>query len=246
LYNSQKYIHNTLDSVIAQTYQDTEIIVVDDKSKDDSVSIIKEYIKKHANISLIQLNKNKGVHNARNVGVQHATGEFIAFVDSDDLWLPEKLSMQLEFMKNSGAVFSYTGYDFIDSKGCSLNKQIRVPERASYARLLRNNVITTSTVIVSRDVILQHPMPTVQYEDYACWLGILKTGIMAYGIDTVLCHYRIMQGSYSSSKTKAAKWVWNILRYREKLSLPFTVYCMMFYTIKGFLKHFVQFKTFKV
>lgn len=246
MYNSKQYIEKTLDSVVSQTYRDIEIIVVDDQSSDGSQEIVQKYCKTYKNITLIKLEKNQGIYNARNVGVANASGNYIAFVDSDDIWLPHKLSTQIEFMQREGKLFSYTAYDFINAEGNNLNKQICVPLSANYKRLLRNNVIGTSTVVISRDLLLRHPMPPIKCEDYACWLEILKTGIIAYGVDTVLCHYRKLKNSDSSAKIRSSKRVWEILRNREKLALPFALYCMLFYIVKGITKHYLPIKKVRI
>jgi glycosyltransferase involved in cell wall biosynthesis len=237
LYNSEKTISDTIDSVINQTYYNWEMIIVDDCSTDNSVDIVKSYIRDDLRIKLIQLTENSGPAVARNVGLENSLGRFIAFLDSDDLWFPQKLDKQISFMLNNDYVFTFSAYErfrFIDD---SL-KTINVKNSVSYQDLLKTNHIGCLTAMYDAHKIGKHFFPvTGKHEDYACWLSILKKDVIAYGLNEVLAKYRISSNSFSSNKLLVAKHQWNIYRQSENLSLLRSLYYFLHYTINGFIKH---------
>ena len=181
-YNSSKFISETIESAISQTYQSWEMIIVDDCSTDGSQEIIKEYCKNDSRIKLFALEDNSGAAVARNRAINEANGEYIAFLDSDDLWTHDKLEKQLAFMQKNNYAFTYTFYKKIDEKGMSLNKNVTPPISIDYNGLLKNNVIGCLTVMYSVDVLGKIYMPLIRKrQDYATWLKILKTGIIGTG-----------------------------------------------------------------
>ncbi len=230
----------TLDSILAQTYKNIEIICIDDMSKDSSRLIIEDYAKKYENIRPILLEENGGVANARNVGIAKAKGRYIAFLDSDDIWMPEKLEKQLKFMQENKYAFTFTGYRFMDADSKLLNTVVHAKKELTYDKLLRQNAISCLTVVIDRKYIKDIHMPKIHHEDYATWLSILKKGYKAYGYDEILAKYRTRQNSLSGNKLKAAGWTWNILRNEEKLSLLKAGYCFLYYAFINVYKHFIS------
>lgn len=230
VYNSAKHINECLTSVIKQTYKNLEIILVDDKSTDDSVKIIKSY--KDKRIRLIESDENVGAALTRNKGVEVATGDYICFLDSDDFWKLNKIEKQVRFIKNKE--FIYAGYTYY-KKGRTHN--VKVPKKIDYNGSLKNTTIFTSTVMFNMEKLKKEDiyMPNIKRgQDQATWWQVLKKGITAYGINEVLAFYRVGEKSLSSNKIKALKRTWYILK-RENLSKPKTVYCYLCY-IKNAIK----------
>lgn len=218
MYNAQQYIAETIDSVIAQVYTNWEMIIVDDCSTDESPRVVREYVQKEPRIHYYRQEKNGGIAKARNTAIGYARGRYVAFLDSDDLWKPDKLQRQLLFMKEKGAHFSHTACGIIDGSGLPTGKVRHVPQTIDYGHLLRGNGIACLTVLIDRNYIDQIAMPDIPHEDYAAWLGIMKRGEIAWGLDEELAEYRVVQHSVSNNKWRAAGWTWNI--YRHYLQLP--------------------------
>lgn len=240
VYNAENYMKETIDSILAQTYENIEIICIDDMSKDNSRDILEEYSSKYENIRTILLEKNGGVANARNVGISKAKGRFIAFLDSDDIWLPEKIEKQVGFMLENKYEFTFTGYRFMDAESKLLNTVVNAKKVLDYNTLLKHNAISCLTVVIDRKYVQDIYMPAIHHEDYAAWLRILKQGHKAYGLNEMLAYYRTRQNSLSGNKLKAAGWTWNILRNEEKLGLFRSVYCFCNYAIVNVYKHFIS------
>ncbi len=238
-YNSVNFIEETINSVITQTHQNWEMIIVDDCSKDNSVELIQEYVNKDSRIKLIQNKENKGAAETRNIALRIAKGKFIAFLDSDDLWLPQKLEKQLNFMKKNEIAFSFTSYQIIDEKGASIGKIVRAPNKISYSQYLKNTIIGCLTVIIDRSKVGVFEMPNIRSsQDMALWLLIMKRGFSAYGYDKVLSKYRLVTGSITSNKHKSAKSVWRVYREIEKLSFYTSVISFIGYAYNGLKKRF--------
>ena len=240
VYRAQDFIRNTMDSVLAQTYTDWEMFLVVDDPKDATIKVIEEYIaeKQEERIRLLVQESNKGAAQARNRGVQEANGRYISYLDADDLWKPDKLEKELEFLKKKQAAFVFTGYEFADENGVGLGKIVRVPETLEYKEALRNTTIFTSTVMfdtVRIDKALIN-MPDVKSEDTALWWKILRNGYIAYGLDENLVYYRRPSVSLSSNKLVAIKRIWNLYRNVEKLSLPYSCYNFCFWAARAVLR----------
>lgn len=216
MYNAQNWIEETIFSVQAQTYQEWEMIIMDDCSVDDSPEIVKKLQEKDKRIKYFRNEKNRGVATTRNRAIECATGRYIAFLDSDDRWFPNKLEMQIQTMQKKDAAFCFSACEVIDQKGERVNVR-QVPERVSYRELLRGNVIPCLTVILDRKHIPEIMMPQIPHEDYATWLKILKNGNVAYGVNEILASYREGGNTVSSDKLKAMRWTWAI--YRDYLGL---------------------------
>lgn len=236
-YNSSPFIAETVASVLSQTYPIWELLVVDACSTDDTCEIVWQCAKKDERIKLIELGHNRGPAVSRNRGVERATGRYIAFLDSDDLWLPEKLEEQLAFMKGKNAVLSYTGYRKIDEKGRPMGNIIGIPEQVVYKDLLRSNAIPNLTAVYDSGALGKVLSPlVVKHEDYALWLTILKKGHCAYGLNKCLALYRVRYGSRSGNKLSSALATWAIYRHFEKLPLHTSVFCFLQYAYQGYKK----------
>ena len=237
-YNSSKYISEAIESVIAQTYKNWEMIIVDDASQDGTYEILNNYANKDKRIKTIFLEKNYGAAYARNRAIEYAQGRYVAFLDSDDLWKKEKLEKQLIFMKQNKIKFSYHDYELYNVKN-QTKKIISVPNKINYIELLKgNNTGSCVTVCIDRKYIKNINMPNVHQEDFVCWLNILKENdIFGYGLNQCLGTYRIGKESTSSNKFKSAYWTWQVYRKSQNLSLASALYYMSFYIIKGIKKY---------
>jgi teichuronic acid biosynthesis glycosyltransferase TuaG len=236
-YNSENYISETINSVLNQTHQNWELLLVDDCSTDNTKSLIKKFQKTEKRIKLFQLNENSGAAVARNKAIREAKGVFIAFLDSDDNWLPEKLERQLEFMISNNYNLTHTSYELIDHQGNSLNKTIVPAKILGYKDMLYSNKIGCLTAIYNQRKIGKKYMPLLRKrQDYALWLKILKTGEKAYGLAEVLSQYRNTENSISNNKLNLIKWNWKLLREVENLSFIKSVYYLSCNIIFKFLK----------
>jgi teichuronic acid biosynthesis glycosyltransferase TuaG len=222
---------------MGQSYQDWEMIIVDDCSRDHPEEVINDVAKGDARVRLIRLEKNKGAAEARNAALENAKGDLIAFLDGDDTWKPEKLSRQIRFMEEKDLAFSFTSYDLMNEEGRPLGKIIHAPEKMDYRRYLKNTVIGCLTVMIDKRKTGDFRMPVIRSShDMALWLQIMKRGFHAFGMDEVLASYRVLNASNSSNKVKAAKDVWKVYREIEHLSISSSVYNFMGYAFHAILK----------
>ena len=236
LYNCSDFLEQTIKSVLSQTYQDWEMIMVDDCSRDNSLGIAQRYAVRDARIKVLQLAKNSGAAAARNAAIEISKGRFIAFLDSDDLWGFDKLERQIQYMLINDVDFSYTAYEKIDENGNAFSV-MGVPQIVSYVDLLKTNCIGCLTVIYDTKILGKVYMPiNTKREDYATWLAILKKIDYAYGMNEVLAQYRVYDSQASSKKAKMAKENWRLYRDVEKLGLLKSVYYFSHYAIRGVLR----------
>lgn len=221
-YNCGAYISESIESVLSQSYPNWELIVVDDCSSDNSAEIVRAFCSACPKIHLVELAENTGASNARNKGISLAQGEYIAFLDSDDIWLPEKLSMQVQFMKENSYAFSCASYAVISEDGASKGVVKRPPRSVGYHRLLYlGDSIGNSTAIYSQRMLRKCYAPSIKKRnDYALWLSILRVnGVKVYGLREVVANYRVREGSLSSGKRNLPKWQWHLYREIEHLSI---------------------------
>lgn len=239
VYHAERFIEQTILSVQAQAYQDWEMILVDDCSNDHSGDIIKSLAVEDVRIRYYRLEKNSGAAVARNTAIGFAKGEYLAFLDSDDLWLPEKLSQQLAYMKEKKCTFSFTRINFIDADNKIVKSKVPIPERIDYRHLLRQTVIATSTVLINRCAFPYFTMPLRRGgQDYATWLMLLRHTDYAYGLNECLTSYRISDHSLSSNKFSSIRQVYEIQTQDENISkvkAAFNTFCFCVYAFK---KHF--------
>lgn len=236
-FNCSDFISSTIESVINQTYQNWELIIVDDLSTDSSVEIISRYCQIDSRVKLCRLSENQGAAVARNTAIQKANGEFLAFLDSDDLWHPSKLEKQLEFMSKH-IDFSFTSYELIDSKGDKMNKKVDVNNYSSafdYEDMLRKRAtLGCSTVMLRKEAFTDINMPLLRTgQDYGLWLKLLKQGKKAHLLRQVYSSYRILPDSISRNKLAKAKRQWQIYRQLESLSMFKALVCFCHYALRA-------------
>ncbi|MDE6518734.1 MAG: glycosyltransferase [Acetatifactor sp.] len=233
VYNAEKYIVETIEHVVAQTYRDWELLLVVDGCGDASAQVIRAYQEAQGEKRLRVLirEENAGAARARNEGLQKASGRYIAYVDADDLWMPEKLELQMQYMKEKQAAFVFTGYEFADEQGVGTGRVVHVPSRLTYRQALKNTTIFTSTVMFDTRRIPKEEleMPDIKSEDTALWWKVLRQGYTAYGLDRNLVLYRRPQRSLSSNKLEAIRRIWNLYRKAEGLSVPYSMYNFCFW-----------------
>ena len=236
LYNSEKFIAETIVSVLAQTYTNWEMLIVNDCSKDNGASIVEEYVEKDKRIKLFNNEKNMGVSFTRNRAIDLSNGKYIAFLDSDDLWYKEKLKKQIRMMEEKNISLSYTAYTKMNEDG-SLRGKIEVPEKVNYKKLLKGNIMGCLTVIARRDILKDSYFRQTKQEDYILWLELLKKVEFSYGIQENLAFYRVLENSRSSNKIDLVNFNWRIYREVEKLSLVESIYYFVIYLVKGIKRY---------
>ncbi|MBM7558080.1 glycosyltransferase family 2 protein [Halanaerobacter jeridensis] len=237
LYNEESFISQTINSVLNQTYKNWELLVIDDCSTDNGPEIVKEFSFEENRIKLIQLEKNIGVTKARNRGIKEAEGRYVAFLDSDDLWEPEKLEKQINYMKKNNFSISFTSYKKINEDG-NYRGTVEVPNRVKYADLLKTNIMGCLTVIYDRKELGKRYFKDLdKSEDYVLWLEILKEVDFAFGIQEPLASYRVMQESRSSNKISVIKQQWKIYREIEGLNLFKSFYYFLNYLYYGYKRY---------
>lgn len=261
VYRAAAYIADTIGMVFSQTYGRWELLLVDDCSGDGSVEAIEKALLAYEHHSveaasentghiveylcgegkkvlLICKNKNEGAAAARNTGMALAGGQYIAFLDADDIWVSDKLEKQISFMEEKRAGFVFSAYEFGDESARPTGRVVHVPETLTYKRALSRTVIFTTTVVLDRDRIPDElmRMPEVESEDTATWWQILRAGYTACGLDEVLAVYRRPLRSLSSNKLKAVKRIWNLYRRQEKLSVPSSLFYFVFWAYRATMR----------
>jgi len=234
-YNCAKFIGRTIDSVLKQTYTNWEMIIVDDASKDNTEEIVLNY--KDPRIKYIKLEKNAGPANARNKSMQEAKGKYIAFLDSDDIWMPEKLEKQIKFMKVNGYNMTATSYEHINEQDEKLNKIVKCKEKVDYNGMLLSCPVGNSTVMYNVGMLGKFEVPDIKKRnDYALWLKMLKKEKYVYGLDDVLMEYRIREKSVSSNKFALVKYHWYLYRKIEHLSIIRSAFHVCYFAIMKIFK----------
>ena len=237
VYNAENFIQETIDCVLAQTYPDWELLLVEDCGSDRSVEVITQYVgeKQESRIRLIRQPSNQGAARARNRGLKEAKGRYIAYLDADDLWMPEKLELELAFLKEKDAAFVFTGYEFADENGRGMGKVVHVPETLSYRQALSNTTIFTTTVMFDTEKIPKEQlgMPEIKSEDTALWWKVLRNGYTAYGLDENLALYRRPGRSLSSNKLEALRRIWNLYRKAEGMSVASSAWHFCFWAVRA-------------
>ncbi len=237
VYNAEKYIRETIACVREQTYGEWELLLVDDCSSDHTRERIEICAEETGGerIRLIRQPANLGAARARNRGLQEAKGRYIAYLDADDLWEPEKLERELAFIRSREAAFAFTGYEFADETGRGTGKVVHVPERINYRQALSNTTIFTSTVLFDTARIKKEmlEMPVIKSEDTALWFRILRAGYTAYGLDENLVRYRRAGNTLSSNKLEALRRIWNLYRRAEGLGVAESAYHFCFWAVRA-------------
>lgn len=236
-YNAEKTIGQAIESVLNQTFPNFELLVVNDCSKDGTVKLVEDIAKKDRRVRLISNEKNSGVSYTRKHGLQETRGAWIAILDSDDAWAPEKLEKQIELQEKENADLLFTGSAFMDADGQPIDWYLHAPTEVTYRQLLKQNVLSNSSALVRKELYARHyAIGDGMHEDFAIWLSILKEGRKAYGVDEPLLIYRVAKASKSGNKVKAAKMNWNTYRY-VGLSPISAFYYECWYVVKGLQKY---------
>lgn len=240
VYHAENYMEETMNCVRAQTYPDWELLLVVDGPEDPTVEVIQKYLERtgEKRIHVFIQEKNQGAALARNRGVSEAKGRYIAYLDADDLWKPDKLEKEVNFMRHKNAAFAFTGYEFADENGKGTGKVVRVPEKLTYKEALKNTTIFTTTVMFDTKKIdkAMLEMPNMKSEDTALWWKVLRKGYIAYGLDENLVYYRRPSVSLSSNKIIAIQRIWNLYRQAEKLSIPYSCYNFCFWAVRAVIR----------
>ena len=242
LFNAERYISETIKSVLNQSYQYWEMIIVDDCSSDQSVSIVEKFLVNDKRIRIMKNDINLGPGGSRNKAINAASGDIIAFLDSDDIWHPEKLSKHLEFMEKNSSVFSHTSYGFIDENGKKIKSTFHVSDKPiDYKSLLKRTEISCLTAMFDVNKIGKVYMPLIsRAEDYALWLDILKRGFISDPFDEELAYYRQHSVSATSNKWKHVLGHWRFLRNRECLSFLTATYYTLHWAFGGIIKYYLK------
>lgn len=214
-YNAARYIEEAVRSVTAQSVADWELLIIDDCSSDGTAEIAGRLAGEDPRIRVLRNEKNAGAAKSRNRGVAEARGEWVAFLDSDDLWRSDKLEKQLELIdRHPDAALTYTASAFIDENGEAYSYVLHAEPRVTYGRLLHRNLLSCSSVMVKRELMLRHPFPDGElHEDYAVWLALLRELPCAFGVDEPLLVYRLSKTSKSGSRVKSGRMIYG--SYRE-------------------------------
>lgn len=237
-YNSSHTIRDSIQSVCQQTYPNWELLVVDDCSTEDIAAIVREF--PDSRIHYYRLSSNQGVSGARNKGIEEAKGQYIAFLDSDDLWHPRKLMNQVSFMQEYHYAFTYTWYRQFSEDIQHLGNLVRTKTFVDYKELLKGNDIGCLTVMIDRSQIQDIKMPSQRHEDYITWLNILKQGWRAYSLPKELAYYRKGKDSLTSNKWKSLTWTWDVYRQSQDLNVVQSSIYMGYYIYHGLLKHYLR------
>ena len=236
-YNAENTIEQAINSVLNQSYPNFELLVVNDCSKDGTVKLVESIAARDCRVRLISNEKNSGVSYTRKHGLEEAKGSWVAILDSDDAWAPQKLEKQIELQSQTKADLLFTGSAFMDSDGRPIDWYLHAPAEVTYRQLLKQNVLSNSSALVRKDLYAGHyAIGDGMHEDFAIWLNILKEGRKAYGVDEPLLIYRVAKSSKSGNKVKAAKMNWNTYRYVGLNPLS-AFYYECWYMVKGLLKY---------
>lgn len=238
VFNSEAFVAKSIDSVIEQTYQNWELIIVDDNSTDNSLKIVKEYCEKDARIKLINNKETLGAARSRNKALDAAKGRWISFLDSDDLWARQKLETQIKYMIENSYAFTCSNYYVIDEQGKIKSVYKCKKNKLNYRDILKTNSIGCLTAVIDREKCGVPYMPenAVKREDLACWLKLLRKEKYAYLIEEELAYYRVHK-SVSSNKTEMAKYQWRVYRKVEKINIFMSFYYLLNWMIRGLRKY---------
>ena len=237
-YNAEKYIRQAISSVLNQTHTNLELIVIDDCSTDHTYEIIEELASKDTRIRCYRNEQNSGVAKTRNRGFDLCCGEYVALLDSDDLWRAEKLEKQLSLAQSRNADIVYCSYAMIDDTGAHSFQDFIVPEETDFDGMLIRSCLSCSTVLFSATIAAKYRFDNRFYhEDFALWMKMMQDGCRAFGLSEILADYRISRSSRSHNKLKAARNRWHIYRSELKLPIVKSVCCLAEYAWNGFRKY---------
>ncbi len=241
VFNAGRFLKETASSVFKQTYTNWEWVLVDDCSTDNSWEILTSLQKQDSRIKIFKNKENLKSGKTRNFAIKQANGTFIAFLDSDDLWHPEKLRIQIAFMINSGYNFTHTSYGYVDENGNTIKSTFHVNQKVTYYDLLKRTEISCLTAVYNADEIGKFYMSEhARKQDYALWLAILKSGTNSFGIDQELAYYRQVKGSATSKKYKLIFKHITFLKETQNFSTIKALYYTAYWMINGFVRYFLK------
>lgn len=234
-HNDERYLSTSVDSVLAQTFTQWELLIIDDCSTDGTAKLIADYCQRDNRIKSLRTERASGSPTLpRNMGIAHAQGRFIAFLDSDDQWLPTKLARQVPLLQEkTDSVMVFSNYRLMDEDGVQYRQSIVAPPTTNYQQLLKGNVIGCLTVMYDTQKTGKCFFPSLGHEDYALWLSMLKRGGTVYNTNTFEAVYRMKRGSVSSNKLRAMGWQWYIYTRVEQLGTLRSAYYFVNYAIRA-------------
>lgn len=237
-YNSADTIGEAIESVLSQSCPFWEMIVVDDCSSDGSANVVKSYVEKDGRIKYLRTDAPSGSPALpRNIGIENALGKYIAFLDADDVWLPDKLQLQFEFLEMNGYDLVYSFYEKINWEGVRNGRIVQTRKTSIYKSLLKSNAIPCLTSVVKREAVGETRFKQIPQEDFCFWLDILKKGYVAHNLCKVTSLYREAKTSRSANKYDMFKGYWNVIRKQQHIKLFPACYYMLTYAIFGFIKY---------
>ncbi len=235
-FNAEKFVVQSIQSVQNQTHIDWEMIIVDDCSTDATVAIVKKFAQQDGRIKLVCLDKNSGTGVARQAALLLAKGQFVAFLDADDLWFPNKLQIQLAFMKTHQLAFTFSFYDCINETGLLLHKRVEAPKNLSYRQLFFCNYVGNLTAIYERCFFENIKISNIRKrQDWMLWLYILKKIKFTKPVPETLAFYRIRENSLSASKIDLLQHNFNVYRLFHQYNWVFSGICMLAFLFTQFL-----------
>ena len=236
-FNATRFIRQCIESVLAQTYANWEMLIVDDCSTDDTVAIIQSYCNKDKRIRFFQTDyPSGGATIPRNTAIQNAGGRYIAFLDSDDIWLPTKLEQQIPLFEDPKTAIVFSNYEKIDADGNRKQRVVKSPPSTNYRYLLRRIAIGCLTGVYDTKKVGKVYLQKIGHEDYVLWLSILKQGFIAQNTNTVTALYRQQKNSLSGNKLRVLKWTWHIYRHVEQLNFFMSLFCFLNYCVRSGFK----------
>lgn len=237
-YNSAKFIAETIQSVQNQSYNNWEMIIVDDKSVDNTTAIIAQFSSQDQRIKLFQMTSNSGPAKARNVGIANAMGKYMTFLDADDLWFTDFIKNSIDTIKKTAVPFVFSSYKRSNENLEFIYSDFIVPQQVNYTDILKSNSISCLTAFLDVEVLGKKSMPDIlKRQDMGLWLQYLKEIPFAYGIQEPQAIYRIRENSLSRDKSKLLKYQWQFYREVEYLNMVQSLYYIVHWAVRGFMKY---------
>ena len=237
-YNSAKYVKNTVQSVLNQKYENWELLITDDCSRDNTMDLLTDLSESDDRIKVFKLAENAGPAVARDKSIQEAKGRYITFLDSDDIWNVDFLKSMLSFIKENNYSFVFASYKRFSERDNHYISDFIVPNKVNYKSLLKTCPISCLTALYDVEKLGKQYMPIIdKRQDYGLWLKLLKITDYAYGYKVPLATYMIREGSVSRNKFVASKYQWKIYRKVERLNFIYSCYCFVCYFINGVKKY---------
>lgn len=239
-FNASQVIAESISSVLNQTYQNFELIIVDDSSTDNTREIISKFVNADSRVKLLVNNFEKGAAGARKTAIENSRGRYLAFLDSDDLWSEDKLESQISFIGKYGYPFVYSDYYTFENRIADVKSVVKCPPRISYKQMLNKCSIGCLTVMIDRNAFLDLEFPIHPKEDYVFWLKLLKKVDFAHNCPGVRSYYRLSPSSLSGNKFAEIRKQWSVVYEYEQTSLIKSIFCIFNYSLGGVFKHYLS------